>query len=961
MPEQTFHTSGGPVIQKLQKYIQGNEIVILNVGLLDNTGIQAVLEWLGQVLGSPDSSLWDRPAPQEGAPRLVISLPGLPDLVLSEEVARALPQAAADLGEERAYLSALVLDPDLRPWQAQYVPLQGVLTAQEKPADWPGDWSPQYCRVLQASGGPQPQLRYEDIEDVTQALEKDPAIALIGEPGAGKTTTLSRLALQAAHKRLAGKAGPLPLRLSLADFTHGEAEKFVREKARRALGEAARLDERIRRQELLLLFDSLNEMPYADDADYARKVRQLQQLVKEWPGNQFVFTCRTLDYSQPLDLPQVLIKEMDDDRVQDFLKLRLGPQEGAQVWVQLRDSELLELFRNPWYLNMLAFLVRVQSAWPANRAGLFRGFTAGLWDREQEKVVAKGGTWPGQAVLEAALAALAAVMTPAGRGTRMPRREALAALPRQLQVDGQTISLDAGQVLALGTGASLLRQGPPPEQKISFYHHQLQEYFAAQELLRRFREGEDLTGCWRAPVTPEEMPPYERSSIWDPMPPPPGTGWEEATRLAVGLAALPDTPFHLSDLLARLEAVNPVLAADCLLEPGLPKEALAEPKRRLQPALLRRMTDERAHLRARLAAGEALGRLGDPRFEELWVEGQRVLLPPFIPLPGGSFQMGTDRTSWEALEWKSRGLPVDDEHPRHSQSLPPFQVAQFPVTNAEFRCFVEAGGYAEERYWKTAEARAWRRGEQDLTLAAQSEFMRFWRFLKEDWSRGQAVLKSLGRSPEEIAFWEEFIQLQEAEALQEIAERYQRPSDRPAFWEWARFNNPAQPVVGVTWFEAAAYCCWLDEKLRQCGRLADAGLQLRLPSEVEWEYAARGGAQREFPWDGGFAPERANTLESGIGRPTPVGLFSRGASAHGLLDMAGNVWEWTLSRYRPYPYDPQDGREAPGGGEARVVRGGSWGLNEWYARCAYRNGDLPAYFNDNLGFRVVRSLAVPGF
>jgi len=364
MPEQTFYTAGGPIIQKLDKYVQGNEIVILNFGPQAFEEKKAVLEWLAQVLARPDSRLSGKPAPDESSRRLVVSCPGFHDLVLSEEAADALPQSAAGLGAERAYLASLRVHPDLRPWLEQYVPLAGQLTAQEKPPDWPADWRPEYCRVVQLAGGAQPQLRYQDLADVTQALEKDPAIALIGEPGAGKTTTLARLALEAARRRLNGEAAPMPLRLALSDFDQGEARDFVRQQAERALGTAARLDERLRSQDLLLLFDSLNEMPYANADDYARKVRALQQLTRDWAGNQFVFTCRTLDYSQPLDLPQVLIKPMDDRRVQDFLRLRLGPDEGEEAWERLQQSDLLELFRNPWYLNMLAVLVRWQKRWP---------------------------------------------------------------------------------------------------------------------------------------------------------------------------------------------------------------------------------------------------------------------------------------------------------------------------------------------------------------------------------------------------------------------------------------------------------------------------------------------------------------------------------------------------------------------------------------------------------------------
>lgn len=885
MPEQIFHTAGGPVIEKLNEYTQGNKIIILNFGQLSPDQVLAVINGLAQRMARAESRVL---ADQE-IDRLVVASPGEKDLVLSEEVAKALGPAAAALGQERAYLAALAVNPDLSLWLEQYVPLEGTLTAQERPPGWLGDWKPEYARLVQEGSGGQPVTRLEKLPDITQALVKDPAFALVGEPGAGKTTTLSRLALQEARKRLAGEPARLPLLLPLNDFRAGEALDFVRRQAERALGAAACLEERLRRQELLLLCDSLNEMPFEDAGDYARKVGQLQQLTKDWPGNQFVFTCRTLDYTERLDLPQVLIIEMDDPRVQEFLHLRLGPEKGLQAWKRLHGSDLLDLFRNPWYLNMMALLVILNNRWPENRAGLFKGFTEVLWERERKKILAKSLAWPGQAALERALDVLAATLQPAGRGTRLPEREALAVLPGQVDVDGETVALDPQAVLELGLGASLLRKDP--EKQVSFFHHQLQEYFAARELLRRFAAGEDLAAYWRPP---EPLPAWEPVNPIDFMPPPPGTGWEEPTRIAIGLAALDGSTVTLAALLPSLQAANPALAADCLREPGLPEEELAAPKKQVQAALLQRMTDGKAHLRARLAAGEALGRLGDPRFEEIQVDGVRVLLPPLIQLPGGTFQMGTG--DWEALWLKNQGLAVSDEKPQHPQTVPPFAISRFPVTNAEFRCFWEADGYREERYWKSAQAQAWRRGEQDLTLAVQSQVMQIWRWLKQDWERGQQILKQAGRSDAEIATWAEWAKMDEAQVLQEMAEAYRRPNDQPAYWGQIRFDNPSQPVTGVTWFEAAAYCCWLDEKLRQSGRLTDPNLQARLASEVEWEYAARGGENRAYPWGPDFDPLKANTLESHVGRPSPVGMYPDGAAAQGVLDLAGNAWEWTLSR-----------------------------------------------------------------
>lgn len=190
-----------------------------------------------------------------------------------------------------------------------------------------------------------------------------------------------------------------------------------------------------------------------------------------------------------------------------------------------------------------------------------------------------------------------------------------------------------------------------------------------------------------------------------------------------------------------------------------------------------------------------------------------------------------------------------------------------------------------------------------------------------------------------------------------------------------------RPVVGVTWYEAVAYCNWLTKQLQVTGcsfrvvregKLETASLEpgtvlIRLPTEAEWEKAARGARGLRWPWGNEWREGAANTEEAGIEETSAVGAFPAGASPCGALDLAGNVWEWTASRWgrgsllRPdygYPYDPHDGREEVDGPDLRVVRGGSWDDDQWFARCACRFRDVPVGFDDSVGFRVVLSLAL---
>ena len=185
----------------------------------------------------------------------------------------------------------------------------------------------------------------------------------------------------------------------------------------------------------------------------------------------------------------------------------------------------------------------------------------------------------------------------------------------------------------------------------------------------------------------------------------------------------------------------------------------------------------------------------------------------------------------------------------------------------------------------------------------------------------------------------------------------------PKHWEDGRVPRglESHPVVYVSWHDAMAYCRWLA---------GVTGKPITLPSEAQWEKAARGDRdQRAYPWGDEWDETRCNTRELGLDGTTPVGIFPDGASPYGCLDMAGNVWEWTRSLWGSgrsdlefkYPYDPRDGRENLEAGDDvhRVLRGGSFFSNRYNARCAYRFRYYPGSVWYDRGFRVVVSPISP--
>lgn len=227
--------------------------------------------------------------------------------------------------------------------------------------------------------------------------------------------------------------------------------------------------------------------------------------------------------------------------------------------------------------------------------------------------------------------------------------------------------------------------------------------------------------------------------------------------------------------------------------------------------------------------------------------------------------------------------------------VPAFQIAKYPLTNAQYAQFIEAGGYREKQWWTAA---GWEAHEQGLD----------WNARKKEW-------RPTGK-----------------------------PWTEPRFWKDKRWNGAEYPVVGVSWYEAVAFCRWLAEV---------SGEPVMLPTEQQWQRAAQGDEGYVYPWGNEWDGTRCNNTVKPhkSNQTTPVTQYPKGASPFGVMDMSGNVWEWCLNDYRQ-PRTIDVNTQA----EYRVLRGGSWSnINTDIFRVANRDWADPRSRNYNGGFRCARS------
>jgi len=756
-------------------------------------------------------------------------------------------------------------------------------------------------------------------------------LALLGEPGAGKTTVLRILALRLAQA-LRGEdpcaegifqpsalgpraAWPVPLFLPLRELvpwmesrrlkpgalTPGRLRDWIRAQCRERCAVAmpvGYLNAALEQGRLWLMFDALDEVP--DEVTRLAMARAIKGLAEQFTRCRMALTARTREYSgaavlalEP-ELPTVEIAPLSRPLAERFCHRWSAarwrgdgegegtPPDGyvAGLLRAVHDPRLADdrLVGNPLLLTAVAVVFDDERRLPDSRAELYERCCRVLlrlrdWSEQPVGAVRLFEREPGREVKLGLLMAVAQAMH-AQQDERFDQGALLTLLQEHLPAGVPAADTHARRHAAetlrqlLLTRSSLLVSSSDGRWA-RFIHRSFQEFLVARAMA-----GEPLAPETQVErLTEAQLGPWWRQTLVF-LP-----SWHAIDRPKVARAFVEAVLTRAVRCTGAQQAEVYDLAGACLLE--LPQVRDTE----LLGAFVQPVSQEVVRtgwpLTARAALADRLGALGVTRVPE----------SAFVPIPGGSFVMGAQSSDPEGPNFDR--VAFSQEGPPQEKNLPAFALARFPVTVAQFAGFVDAGGYAERSPWR-----------------------------EEGWA------------------W-----------------RSERGVAGPGSWDDQR-EYLDRPVTQVSWYEACAFAAWLTARCQD-------GQTYALPNEAQWERAARGPTGGgPFPWGPDLTEgdgARANFDGAGPKHATSVGLFPTGTSPEGVEDLAGNVWEWCGDLFRRYgdgtPFTKKDFKFLADEDllTARVVRGGSWHDPAGGCRVSCRSAGRPSGRFADVGFRLVRS------
>jgi formylglycine-generating enzyme required for sulfatase activity len=795
-------------------------------------------------------------------------------------------------------------------------------------------------RVEPTTATPSHPIGYRRDGEVWSVLRQQTQRAVIlAQPGMGKTWMFKAEAIRLAKEALAsdpmGEPPVLPLFIRVPDLVillagqsslqaiiHAAAELAARltpslpeDQVRAAL--RAMMEKSPGR--VVFLLDALDEVPARDGLRGSAR-RVIMQLGSATPA-RILLSCRTLGYAAA-PLARYLGSDVREYEVMPFTYQEIGrvmgawyhgrlPQHQRLQFAMRRAPALIRQASNPLLLSLICMLNETRGdELTVNRSGLYepvlRLLLEGRW-RSFDMQLPESRVRRKLRLLEVIAWCFATYRQ--GWWEQLSGdvlEQAIEQVPDAQRLwatwQAEWGTIYEGPLWELSEWDGILIKGFIPVDgaasavPYSFLHRTFQEFLVARYLLRRYA-AEGLAAV--------EIQEFLTHKAADPE-------WYMVLLLLVEqltISPYPDARLflnHLSDFL--LNTVHDrtgqmaVAAVEILLNLRV-TEMGTEVVQSLRERLINRMRNGEVATHIRVHAARLLAKLGDPRPAVMKVDAIK-----FVEIPRGPFLMGSDPVI--DPEYSSEELP------QHRRTVGRYAISRFPISNAQYRHFLadQEDGYDNPAYWSEA-----------IALGHWQDGM-VWR------------MRPIYRSDGRVA-WEP---------------EWAREPNQPG-WPVDLANGP---ILGISWYEARAFVRWLEKRWRRDGVIA-ATARLDLPSEAEWEKAARGLDGRIYPWGNNFDGERLNWFGHMLMAPVPIGAFPNSAGPFGAEEMVGNLWEWTRSVYQPYGTDASDHSHGTDFADAvapnvdLALRGGAYYSTRNRCRCATRLASLPIG-RINATFRIVK-------
>lgn len=749
--------------------------------------------------------------------------------------------------------------------------------------------------LLPMSKARQEQQERRRFENAVEGILKLRRAVLLGEPGGGKTTTIWKLAAELVAEALQDGKAPIPLLIRLGRWT--DAEQSLPEFIAAQLGELGDyLDTLLTEKRAALLLDGLNELPASQHKD---KYQQVQQFIEQNPKLLSVVSCRELDYTIDLKFDRINITPLDPIRIREFAVRYLDEAQGEALFWRIAGGDEVQKLWGIWQNAGASFdLFWNAPDIPKENPDVYTK-TIGEQDRIwQEKVRGK------HSLMELA------------------RNPYMLLMLTSVYAEQGTLPENRGELFQLFV-ETLLKRERIPSYEQTFLTNGLAKV-AYEMQIRRVPE-EQTAG--------DEVDDAEADA---------GNALTVLPRQDVA-DVLGERLLYLAGSASILSVGEQVRFTHQLLQEYFAAKFMDGEIRtgRLKATDIwkpdnwweRTNWEEAAVLLAGLysddcssvvewvaeanpevaaqcvvRSGAALAEATKERLRAEWITRLMDCKHDPNPLARAAVGRALAITGWD----NRKGVGVVD-------GLPDIEWVKIP--EGEFQYGIQS----EEQYVSKP---------QKLTLPT------FW----------------ISRFPVTYSQFQAFVDDPEGFNDQRWFEGWKaNQEERQMREQYFKFDN--HPRETVNWYQAMAFCRWLSWRMGTTYDLKKVGdWAVRLPTEFEWEKAARGTDERLYPYNGEFNAKKGNTYESEsrIGQTSAVGMFPNGSSPYGVEEMSGNVWEWCLSAYDKPQIEAK--KENLRNDNNRPLRGGSWLGNLVNARAVYRCDIHPAYRYDDFGFRVLCSL-----